>query len=378
MDDKITVSAKTLDEAITKALIELQTTSDHLQYEVVQKESSGFLGFIGAKPCVIRARVMSEEEERKIAAEKAAAEKAAAEKAAKAAEEKAAREAAQKASAASETKETAAPANREDRSEKSGARPEKREKKEYQRREGKKEAAPRQETSGKPARTAEVEPEEKIQKEKPAGKVNEEAVKKAAKDFLLQVFGAMGMEVTIETVYDAGERELQVMMNGDDMGILIGKRGQTLDSLQYLVSLVVNKETEGYLRVKLDTENYRERRKETLETLARNISYKVKRTKHPVSLEPMNPYERRIIHSALQNDRYVVTRSEGEDPFRHVVISLKKDSYSGSRKERYGSRRGDRSRGEKNYDKAAQKTQEKSETVTEAAAEPAETGTVQE
>ena len=112
--------------------------------------------------------------------------------------------------------------------------------------------------------------------------------------------------MTIDTVYNAGERELQVMMNGDDMGILIGKRGQTLDSLQYLVSLVVNKETEGYLRVKLDTENYRERRKETLETLARNISYKVKRTKHPVSLEPMNPYERRIIHSALQNDRYVV------------------------------------------------------------------------
>lgn len=387
MDDKITVSAKTLDEAITKALIELQTTSDHLQYEVVQKESSGFLGFIGAKPCVIRARVMSEEEERKIAAEKAAAEKAAAkaaaekaaaEKAAKAAEEKAAREAAQKASAASETKETAASANCEERSEKSGGRPEKREKKEFQRREGKKEAAPRQETSGKPVRSAEAEPEEKLPKEKPAGKVNEEAVKKAAKDFLLQVFGAMGMEVTIDTVYNAGERELQVMMNGDDMGILIGKRGQTLDSLQYLVSLVVNKETEGYLRVKLDTENYRERRKETLETLARNISYKVKRTKHPVSLEPMNPYERRTIHSALQNDRYVVTRSEGEDPFRHVVISLKKDSYSGSRKERYGSRRSDRSHGEKTYDKTAQKTQEKAESVTEASTEPAETGTVQE
>lgn len=362
MDDKITVSAKTLDEAITKALIELQTTSDHLQYEVVQKESSGFLGFIGAKPCVIRARVMSEEEERKIAAEKAAAEKAAAkaaaekaaaEKAAKAAEEKAAREAAQKASAASETKETAASANCEERSEKSGGRPEKREKKEFQRREGKKEAAPRQETSGKPVRSAEAEPEEKLPKEKPAGKVNEEAVKKAAKDFLLQVFGAMGMEVTIDTVYNAGERELQVMMNGDDMGILIGKRGQTLDSLQYLVSLVVNKETEGYLRVKLDTENYRERRKETLETLARNISYKVKRTKHPVSLEPMNPYERRIIHSALQNDKYVMTRSEGEDPFRHVVISLKKEVPAGNgRKERYGSRRDNRGRGRNAENKA--------------------------
>ena len=109
------------------------------------------------------------------------------------------------------------------------------------------------------------------------------------------------------------------------MGLLIGKRGQTLDSLQYLVSLVVNKESEDYLRVKLDTENYRERRKETLETLAKNIAYKVKRTRRPVSLEPMNPYERRIIHSALQNDKYVFTKSEGEEPFRHVVIALKKE-----------------------------------------------------
>ena len=179
---------------------------------------------------------------------------------------------------------------------------------------------------------------------KKAVKINEEAVKKAAKEFLNQVFGAMGMQVSIETAYNSSDRELLVSMEGDDMGILIGKRGQTLDSLQYLVSLVVNKETEGYLRVKLDTENYRERRKETLETLAKNISYKVKRTKHPVSLEPMNPYERRIIHSALQNDKYVTTRSEGEDPFRHVVISLKKEVPAGGRKERYGSRRDNRGR----------------------------------
>ncbi len=118
---------------------------------------------------------------------------------------------------------------------------------------------------------------------------------------------------------------MDVNLTGDEMGLLIGKRGQTLDSLQYLVSLVVNKESEDYLRVKLDTENYRERRKETLETLAKNIAYKVKRTRRPVSLEPMNPYERRIIHSALQNDKYVFTKSEGEDPFRHVVIALKKE-----------------------------------------------------
>ena len=121
------------------------------------------------------------------------------------------------------------------------------------------------------------------------------------------------------------EKEMDVNLTGEEMGLLIGKRGQTLDSLQYLVSLVVNKESEDYLRVKLDTENYRERRKETLETLAKNIAYKVKRTRRPVSLEPMNPYERRIIHSALQNDKYVFTKSEGEEPFRHVVIALKKE-----------------------------------------------------
>lgn len=346
MDEKITISAKTLDEAITKALIELQTTSEHLSYEVIQKESSGFLGLIGTKPCVIRARVMSEEEERALkqaaaekekaeraAAQKAAEEKAAAEKAAaeKAAAEKAATEkaAAQK---AAEQKAAAQKASNE----KASQKPEKKEsfKKDLQRKDNGRKDQPVKHDAD--AKTADA---DKEQKEKPAVKINEEAVKKAAKDFLDQVFGAMGMTVTIETVFDSSDRELQVMMSGDDMGILIGKRGQTLDSLQYLVSLVVNKETEGYLRVKLDTENYRERRKETLETLAKNISYKVKRTKRPVSLEPMNPYERRIIHSALQNDRYVVTRSEGEDPYRHVVISLKKESYGNGRKDRYPSRR---------------------------------------
>ena len=133
------------------------------------------------------------------------------------------------------------------------------------------------------------------------------------------------MEVSITAVYNAEEKEMNINMEGTDMGILIGKRGQTLDSLQYLVSLVVNKKKDDYIRVKLDTENYRERRKETLETLAKNIAYKVKRTKRAVSLEPMNPYERRIIHAALQNDKYVVTRSDGEEPFRHVIISVKKE-----------------------------------------------------
>ena len=207
--EMITVTAKTVDEAVTKALIELETTSDKLEYEVVDKGSTGFLG-IGAKPAIIRAR-------------------------------------------------------------------------------------------------------------------KKETVTDRAVNFLSQIFGAMNMEVSITAAFNEEEQELSLNLEGEDMGILIGKRGQTLDSLQYLVSLVVNKETENYLRVKLDTENYRERRKETLETLAKNIAYKVKRTRRSVSLEPMNPYERRIIHSTLQNDKFVFTRSEGEEPFRHVVVALKKE-----------------------------------------------------
>lgn len=145
-----------------------------------------------------------------------------------------------------------------------------------------------------------------------------------AKDFLKEVFDAMNMTVIADVKYDEVNNNLSIDLSGDEMGVLIGKRGQTLDSLQYLVSLVVNKDSEEYIRVKVDTEDYRKRRKETLENLAKNIAYKVKRTKRPVSLEPMNPYERRIIHSALQNDRYVTTHSEGEEPFRRVVVTLKR------------------------------------------------------
>ena len=150
------------------------------------------------------------------------------------------------------------------------------------------------------------------------------SVEEQAKKFLQDVFKAMNMTVVIDAKYSEAEHALDVELSGDEMGVLIGKRGQTLDSLQYLISLVVNKGTGEYIRVKVDTENYRQRRKETLENLAKNISYKVKRTKRPVSLEPMNPYERRIIHSALQNDRYVTTHSEGEEPFRRVVVTLKR------------------------------------------------------
>ncbi len=150
------------------------------------------------------------------------------------------------------------------------------------------------------------------------------SVEDKAKEFLKDVLGAMNIEASIDASFNEADNALDVTLNGKDMGVLIGKRGQTLDSLQYLVSLVVNKGTGEYIRVKVDTENYRERRKLTLENLAKNIAFKVKRTKRSVSLEPMNPYERRIIHSALQNDRYVTTHSEGEEPFRKVVVTLKK------------------------------------------------------
>ncbi|MCM1063218.1 MAG: protein jag [Eubacterium sp.] len=159
---------------------------------------------------------------------------------------------------------------------------------------------------------------------KAAAKIEEISVEDAAKNFLNDVFAAMDLTVVVDVRYDETDHSMDIDLSGDEMGVLIGKRGQTLDSLQYLVSLVVNKGSEEYIRVKVDTENYRQRRKETLENLAKNIAYKVKRTKRSVSLEPMNPYERRIIHSALQNDKYVTTYSEGEEPFRRVVVTVRK------------------------------------------------------
>lgn len=165
-------------------------------------------------------------------------------------------------------------------------------------------------------------------------------VEAVSKKFLSDVFAAMGIAVEISAKYNDSLHSLEVELSGDEMGVLIGKRGQTLDSLQYLISLVINKGTTEYIKVKVDTENYRQRRKETLENLAKNISYKVKRTRRPVSLEPMNPYERRIIHSALQNDRYVTTHSEGDEPFRRVVVTPKREGG-------YGENRG--YRGNRNY-----------------------------
>lgn len=299
--DMIRVTAKTLDEAITKALIELGTTSDNLDYTVIEKGSAGLFGFIGAKSVVIEAKRKKSEEElfRELTDDSHAKKDEKVKQAAKAA-----------------PKQPGKPVEKQAQKvvEKPAEKP-------VQKMDEKPAQKPVEKAVEKPIQK----PEEK-QSEKPAKKSVDGAVyEKAAKDFLVQMFAAMNMEVEINTSFQESEKELSVDMAGADMGILIGKRGQTLDSLQYLVSLVVNKDCEGYVRVKLDTENYRSRRKETLESLAKNIAYKVKRTRRSVSLEPMNPYERRIIHAALQSDKYVVTRSEGEDPFRHVVIALKRD-----------------------------------------------------
>ncbi len=151
-----------------------------------------------------------------------------------------------------------------------------------------------------------------------------ETAKKAVEEFLKEVFDAMELDVTITTEYSEADNTINVDLAGPEMGIIIGKRGSTLDSLQYLANLALNRKVSEYTRVKIDTEDYRRRRKETLENLAKNMAYKVKRNKRPVSLESMNPYERRVIHYALQNDEYVTTHSEGEEPYRHVVITLKK------------------------------------------------------
>ena len=154
--------------------------------------------------------------------------------------------------------------------------------------------------------------------------VKKSSVEEVARVFLNDVFQAMNMEVAIDIKYNEEEKNMDIELSGNEMGVLIGKRGQTLDALQYLTNLAVNKNSEEYVKVKIDTEDYRKRRRETLENLAKNIAYKVKRTKRPVSLEPMNPFERRVIHSTLQNDKFVTTHSEGEEPYRHVVVTLKK------------------------------------------------------
>lgn len=275
MNGSIRVSAKTVDDAITEALIQLGVTSDRLEYEVIEKGSAGFLG-IGMKQAVIEARRKPEPKEEKI-------EEPVVEEPVKAEPKKVETVQPQKAAA-----------------EKKADEPQK----------------------AAFEKAVEKEAKEEVKKETKLVEVQPQTIK-AVEDFLKNTMKAMDMEVELKTEIDQ-DGALCVDMSGEHMGILIGKRGQTLDSLQYLANRVANKHQEGYVRVKLDTENYRARREETLRHLAKNIAHKVKRNRRPVALEPMNPYERRIIHSALQSDPYVMTHSEGEEPFRKVVITLKK------------------------------------------------------
>ena len=285
MKGSIRVSAKTLDDAITEALIQLGVTSDRLEYNVIEKGSAGFLG-IGMKQAVIEAWKKEEKTEEPDISDFREAVK---EEISSILDEPVKKEEPKK-----EKKEPV---------KKAKDRPAKIQKK--------KKAEEKKEEPAKPAKEEQV-----------LAEVEEQTIK-AVEQFLKDTLKAMDMEVEITSSID-GDGALYVDMKGERMGILIGKRGQTLDALQYLANRVANKHQAGYVRVKLDTENYRARREETLKHLAKNIAHKVKRNRRPVVLEPMNPYERRIIHSALQSDPYVTTHSEGEDPYRKVVVTLKR------------------------------------------------------
>lgn len=310
MEDYIQFSAKTKSEAITKACIELGVSSDQLEIQVISEGSNGFFG-IGSKPAVIKVRKIesvSEEEEMKEIVE----------------------------TVKLDSFKEEAPVQEEKKTE--AIKPVKKEIKEPKAvSEKPRQPKPVKERAAKEKQPREFrEPKEKQVREKTTKPVKPveiltdpeeiKEVENRAKVFLRDVFASMNLgEVEITSEYNTTDGSLEVDFEGEDMGILIGKRGQTLDSLQYLTSLVVNKGKSNYICVKLDTEDYRKRRKETLENLARGIAYKVRKTRKPVILEPMNPYERRIIHSALQGNKFVETVSEGEEPYRHVVVKLKRN-----------------------------------------------------
>lgn len=327
MDGSIRVSAKTVDDAITEAMIQLGVTSDKLEYEVIEKGSPGFLG-IGMKQAVIEARRKRGVEKETDILEEIKME-------VKREEKKFPRSDFKKEVKKETKKDTKKPYNEE----KSAVKESPVNKDTAVSEKKVKDAAPvrekavevKEETAGRKnnvkekavaAENTSSAKEGHAKKYSETAKVTEET-KQAVEKFLLDVFKAMGMEVKLTSDIDK-DGVLCVDMSGDSMGIIIGKRGQTLDSLQYLANRVANKQQSGYVRVKLDTENYRVRREETLRHLAKNIAHKVKRNRKPIALEPMNPYERRIIHYSLQSDPYVTTHSEGEDPYRKVVVTLKR------------------------------------------------------
>ena len=302
-------SAKTKNEAITKACIELGVSSDQLDIQVVSEGSSGFFG-IGSKPAIIKARkVYDNSEEKEI------------EKIVDSVKINAFKE-----DTVKETQKSAPKSVSRQNDVKPKTETAKASKEEKQPRPAKEKPAkekPVKEQKERPAKEKQVKASKPIEIITDPEEIKD--IEERALVFLRDVFGSMDLgEVQITSKYNTTDGCLEVDFEGEDMGILIGKRGQTLDSLQYLTSLVVNKGKSDYIRVKLDTEDYRRRRKETLENLARGIAYKVKKTRKPVVLEPMNPYERRIIHSALQGNKFVETVSEGEEPYRHVVVKLKR------------------------------------------------------
>lgn len=270
---------KTVEDALTNASIALGMTSDHISYEVIDKGSVGFLGF-ASKDAVIRVRLGEDSEEN---AKKD--------------------DIAEEADSATAANQESIVENRENREEKD-----------------KESSEPDQlkPVSDNPSHAKDQDKKNLSISDDELSKVED-----VAENFLNDVFEKMGLTVSIKKDYDQESKSLNLDLVGPDMGVIIGKRGQTLDSLQYLTNLVVNRKTSNYVRVKIDTENYRERRKETLENLAHNVAYKVKKTRRPVALESMNPYERRVIHAALSEDPYVTTHSEGEEPYRHVVVTLK-------------------------------------------------------
>lgn len=320
------ITAKTVDEAITKACLEFGISSDNLEIEVVREGTSGFFG-IGSKPAIIRVRRKAEEEEFNILEElkKEEQKKEAVRKEPKKEPRKDIKKEPKK-EPKKENKEPRKEAVKEPKKEvkKDAPKPPKKENNKPAEKEVVKEAVKEPAVKEAPVKK-ETKPEVKKEEKKPVVRTDEQVavMKKDAEKFLAGVFKAMELPVNIQIIYDKENDSLDINFDGEDMGILIGKRGQTLDSLQYLTSLVINKEQENYVRVKLDTEDYRSRRKDTLENLARNIAFKVRKTRKAVVLEPMNPYERRIIHSALQGNKYVETYSEGNEPYRHVVVVYK-------------------------------------------------------
>ena len=307
----IEVSAKTVDDAITKACIELQAASDKLEIQVISEGSSGFFG-IGSKPAIIKARKVEDNSEEKeiekiVDSVKINAFK---EDTVKETQKSAPKSVSRQNDVKPETKTETAKASKEEKQPRPAKEKPAKEK-------------PVKEQKERPAKEKQVKASKPIEIITDPEEIKD--IEERALVFLRDVFGSMDLgEVQITSKYNTTDGCLEVDFEGEDMGILIGKRGQTLDSLQYLTSLVVNKCKSDYIRVKLDTEDYRRRRKETLENLARGIAYKVKKTRKPVVLEPMNPYERRIIHSALQGNKFVETASEGEEPYRHVVVKLKR------------------------------------------------------